>query len=505
MKKMRKLLAVLLTMVMVFAMSANVFAANITIEGGAAGSEYAAYKLLNATDGGANEDGALKVAYTLNEKYTAVLQEVTGAQEQTEIIAYIQALDAEGIRTFADTVYGKITAAGLEADYTTATDKFENVDQGYYLIAETKTGNAADTVSLVMLDTAGDNDITVQTKEDIPILEKKVQEKNDSTGTTTDWQDGADYDINDEVPFKLTGTVADNYDEYDRYYYVFHDKMSEGLTFDADSVEVKVDGVKITSGYRVVTEGLSDGCTFEVVFDDLKAIDTVTKDSVITVEFTATLNDKAVIGQPGNPNEAKLEYSNNPYNTGDGDDEDDKPDDTGETPWDKVIVFTYELNVDKTDGDTDAKLEGAEFALYKFDDATGEYIQVGETIKGVTTFTFTGLDAGQYKLVETKAPEGYNKVEDIYFTIEATYETEAADPKLLTLVVKDAEGEVISEGEEATFGTVLEAGEVNTTVENFAGFELPSTGGMGTTILYVAGAVMVLGAAVVLVTRRRMS
>lgn len=492
----KKVVGLALAVIMVFAMALTVSAATITIDKGASGSEYAAYKLLNATDGGNG-----KYAYTLNEAYEEILKGITGQETEAEIIQYISGLSenagVDAVRAFADAVYAAVK--DMTPDYTTSTDKFENVDQGYYLIAETKTGNTQDTYSLVMLDTAGKNEVTIETKEDTPELEKKVQEKNDSDGTVSDWQDGADYDINDEVPFKLTGTVSDKYDEYEKYYYAFHDKMSDGLTFNEDSVVVRVDGTVVTGGYEVVYPA-TDGHTFDVVFEDLKKITgaTVNKDSKITVEFNATLNEDAVIGNPGNPNEANLEYSNNPYDEGEG-----KPE-TGITPDDKVVVFTYKLIANKVDGKGEA-LEGAGFTLYKFDKEADDWVKVGDEITGVTSFTFTGLDAGEYKLVETKVPDGYNKADDIYFTIEATYDTNADDPGLLTLVVKDADGNVISEGEGAVFSTSITDGSVNTSVVNKAGTELPSTGGMGTTIFYIVGASLMLVAAVLLITRKKMS
>lgn len=507
MKKMRKIMAMLLAMMMVAGFSLTTFAANITLNGGAEGSQYSAWKLLSATDLGEVE-GEQKYAYEVNETYQAILQGITGKTTDADIIDYINNLDDEGIRDFADAVYEEIVAANITGVASTG-NSFAGVEQGYYLIAETKVGNAQDTYSLVMLDTAGNESVTVNTKEDLPTLEKKIKETNDSTGFVSEWQDGADYDFTDAVPFKLTGTVSSKYDDYKEYYYVFHDKMCDGLSFDSSSVVVKVDGKKVTGGYRVETENLGDDCTFEVVFPNLKSITgaTVTADSVITVEFEATLNENAVVGKPGNPNEAKLEYSNNPYHTEDseGDEDDDTDEDeTSETPWDKVIAFTYKLNADKIDG-TGAALSGAGFTLYKYDAKTGAYVAVGNEITGVTTFTFTGLDAGLYKLVETTVPAGYNQAADLEFEIVATYDVDSADPQLITLVVNDAAGNLISEGEEAVFNTVVTDGAVNTAVRNLQGTELPSTGGIGTTIFYVLGTVLMLGAVVVLVSRRRMN
>ena len=198
MKNMRKVLALVLAVMMVMSLATSAFAADITITGGADGSQYAAYMLLNATTSEAGEEGEEddNFAYTLNEKYTAILQAVTGKTEQAEIVDYISALDADGIRAFADDVYAAIVEAGLEADAVAEGNTFTGVAQGYYLIAETQTGDAADTISLVMLDTAGNNNITVKTKEDKPKVDKEVEEKNDSTGKTA-WGESADHDLND--------------------------------------------------------------------------------------------------------------------------------------------------------------------------------------------------------------------------------------------------------------------------------------------------------------------
>lgn len=499
MKHMKKLIAVMLTFVMTFAMAATVFAADITINDETDGSTYSAYKLLDATDGG---DG--KFSYTLNTKYETVLKEVTGKTTSSEIIQYIAGLNTDGIRTFADAVYTKIkNMNNITADATTKTKAFTGIDKGYYLIAETAIAADENTYSLVMLDTVGNDSVTVNTKKNVPTLEKKVQEKNDSTGYESDWQDGADYDVNDKVPFKLTGTVSADYASYKTYYYAFHDKMSSGLTFDLNDIEVKVDGTKVDKNkYTVVTDN-ADGCTFEVVFNDLKKVEGVTATSKITVEYKATLNDQSVIGSTGNPNEARLEYNNNPYYDGTG-----KPGETGKTPWDKVIVFTYKLVANKVDKDGKA-LEGAGFTLYKLDNATGNFVKVGNEIKGddnnkITTFTFDRLDAGQYKLVETTVPAGYNKADDLIFTVEATYDTEATNPTFKDLVIKDSTGKTIS-GENKVFTINLAEGSFTTNIKNLSGTELPSTGGMGTTIFYIVGAILIIGAGVLMITRRRMN
>lgn len=501
MKKMNKLLALVLAMVMVLGLATVASATDITISGGTANSVYSAWRILDSTDGG---DG--KFAYTINETYRAALTAVTKKTDDAEIVAYISELDDDGIRAFADAMFAQVK--DMPADKTSVDGVISNAPQGYYLIAETTLGDDADTYSLVMLDTAGQTAIEVATKEDKPTLTKKVMEKNDSTGYVSDWQDGADYDVNDAVPFKLTGTVSNKYASYKTYYYAFHDKMSAGLTFNPSSVVVKVDGKTVSAEqYSVVTSGLTDGCTFEVVFNDLKKVTAeggavVTPSSVITVEFSATLNDGCVIGKPGNPNEAKLEYNNNPYYEGTG-----KPEDTSETPWDKVIVFTYQADVNKVDNKGNA-LEGAGFTLYKWNEGANDYVEVKaiEVVEGQTTFSFARLDAGKYKLVETTVPAGYNKAEDVIFTIDATYDTNADDPKLISIVVKDKNNATISgETEDATFSVDVEHGKVGTKVVNNSGTELPSTGGIGTTIFYVLGGMLVVCAVVLMVSKKRMS
>ena len=227
----------------------------------------------------------------------------------------------------------------------------------------------------------------------------------------------------------------------------------------------------------------------------------------------------------------------------------------GKTPDDKVIVFTYNLKVDKTDEDGNA-LKGAGFTLYKKNGA-GTYVAVGSEVKGtdLTTFTWTGLDDGDYKLEETTVPTGYNKAQDVTFTVEATHDPESTDPKLTKLEVKnvtpttatisadkDATGEAIASDSytqatkydanatyytesEGTYNqaTVADAdafaagtfytkttetnmsANLSTTIINKSGATLPETGGIGTTIFYIIGAILVIGAGVVLVTRRRMS
>lgn len=504
MKRMKKLAGIVLAMVMVLSMSLTAFAADITIDdAGVEGASYSAFKLLNATDGGEG-----KFAYTVNTRYQTALQTVTGATEDADIVAYIGALDATGIRNFADAVYAQVKS--LDADYTTTSNKFEGVDQGYYLIVETEIGTSpdgegSDTYSLVMLDTAGNESITVETKEDVPTVDKQVEEINDSTTDVATWGESADYDIGDTINYKITGTVSSKYADYESYFYSFEDTMSEGLTLNQGSIVIMIGDVNVTEQFDVTTTAQSF-----IAKSNLKELAgvTVTADTEIIVTYTATLNDKAVSGTAGNTNEVVLKYENDPYHEGDGNPTTpDEPDEPGETPKDINIVFTFDTIVNKVDKDG-AALAGAGFTLYKYDadaESADKWVAVGSEITGVTTFNFLGLDVGKYKLVETTVPAGYNKADDVEFSIEGVYDNTKDPVELTGLVVKDATGTTISDAEGAAFTTELTPGEIKTDIVNTTGVELPSTGGIGTTIFYIVGGVLVLGAVVVLIARRRMS
>ena len=353
--------------------------------------------------------------------------------------------------------------------------------------------------------------VTATPKSDVPEVQKKVKDINDSTDTTkTDWQDSADYDIGDSIPFQLKATLADNVSSYTTYKVVFHDTLSKGLTYNNDA-KVYIGGTE-TNGFAVTATVNADGTTtLTVSCDDVKALD-AGNSSVITVEYTAKLNENAVLGSAGNPNEVYLEYSNNPNKSEKGNNE------TGETPKDVVIVFTYKTIINKVDSEN-KPLTGAAFKLEKLikgkDGAADTWTTVKEfTVDETTTsFTFSGLDDGQYKLTETKTPAGYNTIDPIYFVIEATHDVTADAPTLKTLnaYLTDANGNKQTEmkdGESVNIdlGTVdLTAGSITTTVVNKSGSELPSTGGIGTTIFYVLGGVLVLAAVVLLVTNKRMS
>ena len=483
MKKMKKLLSLVLTVAMVVAMGVTVFADAPTTK----------YKI-STKDG----DGH---TYNVYQIFTA--DTVKNANKETVQISNIKwgknAKDqTEGEKVDEDTVTTIKNISGTDQQKADAISAYVDLNStavgsvsagkslpvptGYYLI---KDATAVTTYLVKVVD----EDIEIARKTDVPSSAKKVKDVNDSTGATTDWQDSADYDIGDAVPFQLTGTVASNYDSYKTYKFVFHDKESKGLTFNEGSVKVYVDGNEITTGYTVKTPGTHQD-TFDVTFDDLKNIKSVHAGSVITVEYTSTLNDKAVIGSEGNPNTMHLEFSNNPNDVQGGE--------TGTTPDDTVIVFTYDTVINKVDETGKKRLTGAEFILEKKINGkngadTWKEITAVKSNEG-TTFTFSGLDDGEYRLRETQAPPTYNAIDDITFIITAKHDVLSDNPALTELNCN-----------KLTFTPNKDEGSLTANIVNKKGSTLPSTGGIGTTIFYVIGGILMVGAGVILVSRRRRS
>lgn len=524
---------------------------DITISKATNGDEFSAYRLLNLTT--STEGETTNYSYTVNNKYQTVLKQAidelngdaAGAPTtDAEIIDYItknvasnDSTDATKVtaRKFAETVRTKITSdPSITADKTTTKTEsqdaqFTNMDQGYYLIVQTAAASAdGNTMSQVILDTHGQSATEVTVKKDSVSLTKKVQENQDGVDNPAadNWQDGADYNIGDMVPFQLTGTLPTDYANYNAYKYVFHDSASNGLTFNVNNAELKVYAVNgdtktelkkaadasDATGYNVIATGLT-GETFQVQFTNLKQAQaaessetvTINKDTKIVVEYKAKLNNDAKRGAMGNPNEAWLEFSNDQYNTGEG-----SP--TGKTPHDKVIVFTFDIVVNKYKNHVGEqyKLNNAGFTLYKSTDGVSwtKAQELKNDANNTNVFQFTGLDSGYYKIEESKVPDGFTKADDVIFKVVATYDTDSATPSLTKLEVQKIDGTVIS-GDGKTFTISAQDAsanaQINTDIVNKSGSRLPSTGGMGTVLLYVAGiAVFVLaGATLVMALRRR--
>ncbi|WP_164130383.1 isopeptide-forming domain-containing fimbrial protein [Sharpea azabuensis] len=403
--------------------------------------------------------------------------------------------DSLAAKTFAEDLQ-KYLQNGTEKEVAAnQTASIDGLAAGYYLVkdkasSQNQTNGAYTSYILKVV-----KNTTATTKLDVPTVEKKVQDTNDSTGETSGWQDSADYDIGDEIPYQITGTMPANIDAYTSYKYVFTDTMSKGLTYTPNTAKITIDGTEVTSSFKEeVTQNADETGKTKVTWscDDLKTAGKtagveLTSTTKVVVTYKAKLNKDAVIGFAGNPNTVNLTYSNNPNKDHEGE--------TGKTPDDKNIVFTYKTVVNKVDQDGTTPLKGAGFTLQK--KVNGEYTDVKTFTAGEdTTFTFSGLDDGEYKLIESTTPAGYNTITPIEFTISAKHDETADEPKLTELTVSKA-----SVG--ATFTPNTNEGSLTTNVVNKKGSTLPETGGMGTTLLYAVGGVLVaLAAAYIIISKK---
>lgn len=452
----------------------------LTLTGTSTGHTYEAYQIFMG-DLSTKEDG------------TKVLSNVKWGNgvtySGTESAADVAKALGDGTMTIAQ-LEDKLTLTTVAKTVTSAKDStvIDGLAAGYYLVKD-KDGtqaNTSDAYTKFIVQVVGDAE--VQVKSDVPTVMKKVKDTNESTGVTSDWQDSADYKIGADVPYQITGAMPSNIADYTSYKYVFTDTMSKGLTYTANNAKITIGGKDVTSSFTEAVTTKEDGSTVVTwTCDNLKGIDGVTLDenTKVVVNYTAKLNENAVLGSAGNPNTVNLTYSNNPNKGGEGE--------TGKTPDDKNIVFTYKVVVNKVDQDKKS-LAGAGFTLQK--KVNGAYTDVKSFTAGEdTTFTFSGLDDGEYKLIESTTPAGYNTITPIEFTISAEHDTTADEPTLTSLSGNATTGE-------ATFTAEKDAGSLTTDVVNKKGSILPSTGGMGTTILYVAGAAIVVAAGIGLAIRR---
>lgn len=490
MKRVKRVLALLAAFALVLAMAVPAWAeeANLYTISVPAGSNHT-YQVYQIFTGDYSNGKLSNVKWGKNSKNRDEGVDVGGKVSENvlnQLAAVVSSSDADKLAVIEQ--YANLSENGMD---TVSESKPIKVAAGYYLFKDTTTGISGNTYIAEVV-----GNVLIKAKNShVPGFEKKLKDKNDTTDNDFGgWQDVADHDIGDKIPFKLEGTVPADYDaEYTSYYFAFHDEEEAGLTFNKDSVEVYVDDTKITAGFEVKTTP-ADGCSFEVVFSDLKAIKDVHAGSKIRVEYTSTLNENAVIGGDGNLNKARLEYSNNPR---------DK-DSNGMTVWDNVVVFTYQVVVNKYANSVEEnnKLPGAEFTLTKkLKDGTTKDIAVAKSKDGVQ-FIFKGLDDGEYTLTETVTPKGYNTIDPITFNVSANHEINwdgkgDRNTLLKSLIGNKGTGEI-------TFTSDKGTGALTTDVINKSGTTLPSTGGMGTTVFYVVGGGLMAVAVVLLVTKKRM-
>lgn len=497
MRNMKKWLATALALVMVFAMAACAVADtySITINNSATGHTYEAYQIF-AGDLSGTTLSNIVWGSGISETGKTALQDKYDTAETKSAAGVAAKLTSKTLaEEFADEVAKYLTTAAGSAN-TVSDSKYviSGLEAGYYLVKDKDTtqANVHDAYTAFILEVVKSVEVTPKTG--VPVVEKKVMDTNDSVAnSTTGWQDSADYDIGDTIPYQLTATLGD-LTYYDHYYVEFVDTMTH-LTY-TGITSVKVGDKTLTEGQYSVAWDASLK-TLNVTILDVIAHGATTGTKVV-VEYTATLDSTANIGSAGNPNEVYLKFTNNPNNTGDGT---TKPSETGETPKDKNIVFTYKVTANKVKSDNSA-LAGAAFELFK-KNTDGTYKSLGvvgatknedgtyTVDENTTSFSWTGIDDGEYKIVEVVTPAGYNTVSDILFTVTAEHVVLADNPTLTSL-----NGGNMFTGDVST-------GALSANIVNLAGTELPSTGGMGTTVLYVGGGVLVLAAVVLLIAKRR--
>ena len=527
MKKRSKILAsLLLALVMVFTLTSTAFAAKVD---NATNHSYDAYQIFSGTQAtgdptlgdvvwgsGINADTflpALKGDSRFVKNGANIFESCTSAAQVAV------ALGNYGDKSDVANAFANVAAAHLTTVKTAIAAGATSVElaAGYYLLVDTTTigSGVSDARNSALLQVTNKGDIKIEKKYDVPIVDKGIVKGNNLV-------EADDVNIGDNVTFRLTGTLPSNYADYETYKYVFHDTLSNGLKYNGDAKVYVVNGdtkTEIETGFTVApsTAATTGGGALTITFENLKNITSVSATSKIVVEYTAKLTDAAEIGQPGNKNEVYLEYSNDPNQTGEG------TPTTSNTPKDEVLVFTYELDVTKVDGETPSKkLKDAEFVLLNSDKTKVAKIADGKFVEWVDDSTITkntdgtypadytlksntdgkfqvaGLDAGTYSLKETKAPAGYNLLENpIAIVISATLDKSENTPGLTSLTISVDDGTAANGN--------LDTGAVATEVKNNKGATLPETGGIGTTIFYVLGGALAVGAAILLITKKRMN
>ncbi len=451
------------------------------------------------------------------------------------------------VKCFAKLVNANLaTAAAATKDMAASADSVKlDVTQkgkGYYFVKDkdNSQNDTAGAYTSYILKVLGQE--TIDAKEEVPTLDKKIVDGNNEVSENT-------ASIGDTVKFRIK-TAVPNTSAYNKYFFIIKDSLCNGLTFVSDSVKVYANNAAqalLADKYTVKTTGIGTGESFNIVLKDAK---TYSGQSIV-VEYEAFLNENADITMNGNPNTASLTYSNNPNHEYKGNDEpsttpgDD--DVMGKTPDVQTKTFTTGLKLLKVDGDSHNPLAGAKFSItgngvkavvinskiYKLDNTNGKYYKLKtggftdtkatdatrdkyenenekytliNTVEKTTAangvnksvytgadgiISFVGLTAGEYTITEEDAPEGYNKIAPFTVTITAGYDTTGAFT-----------------GWTVTKGTTELTADTDHLykfeVENNQGIVLPDTGGMGTTIFYVVGGLMILCAGALLITKVRM-
>ncbi len=485
MKTMKRLASAALALVMTLCLAAPAFAAgetaSITIDKAPYGQEYKAYRLfdLESYGGeGSNEENAPH-SYKVNANWAGFVAEGApgAAYVNVDDQGYVTWKDGADVKALAKAAMDWAVEKSVKADAVTVTEaapegteaeatttaSFGELVLGYYLVSST-------VGSLCALDTTNTT-VTITEKNKKPVIVKEEVKKADENQPS----------VGDSKDYKVTITAQPGAEAY-----VMHDAMGKGLSFNNDVAVAGVDA----ANYTVVTDGLTDGCTFHLVFAQ-SYLDTITEETQIVVTYSATITAEALTVDTVN-NVAHMDYGENNH--------------TVETKPSTTDSELFEFNLAKTSSVASGNqiLTGAEFALYTTaeageavslvfveDEVNGSYYrpaeagETGTTVIAAGIATIKGLGEGSYYLEETKQPSGYNKLNERVLV-------EVGPEKSLGKV----------ETNEVDGKTVYLSGGLR--VENLTGAELPSTGGIGTTIFYITGGALALGAGILLVTKKRM-
>ena len=491
--------------------------------------QFAVYKLFQA------QISNTSINYFYNEEYKDVIEDVVSNRlnkdsiSEYEVIDYIQSLEdhSSSLRELIEEIRDQLVSLGYSSDTFTVTNTLEDgsieiqgLQPGYYMIDEiTSVQDTHSAASLILLDTADDS-CDIQIKSDYPSIIKKIEEDDLNIG----WNDIGDYEIGQSIPYKYETNIPD-IKAYNTYKMIFHDIMDEALTFDSDSVQIQISDSEKTytvpsNQYSIVEN--TDNESFIVQISDIKSIiDQQFSNGYgqkVLFTYNAYLNEKAKdrSGRAGFENKVALEFSNNPDTDG--------TNDTGMTPWDSVVCFTYQINAVKTNEENQS-LQGAKFRLYRDENGTQEiklkkvenvyvvmnedYLSNAESDEMISDenglFNISGLDQGTYYLKETQAPDGYRKIQDsikIVITPEFTtdrnsyYENQGASDQVLETLSANCEikqflNGLLNSGSKALQTDVL-TGSIQLKIVNQTGSKLPVTGSSMTLILLAGGSLLMI-------------
>ena len=491
--------------------------------------QFAVYKLFQA------QISNTSINYFYNEEYKDVIEDVVSNRlnkdsiSEYEVIDYIQSLEnhSSSLRELIEQIRDQLVSQGYSSDTFTVTNTLEDgsieiqgLQPGYYMIDEiTSVQDTHSAASLILLDTADDS-CDIQIKSDYPSIIKKIEEDDLNIG----WNDIGDYEIGQSIPYKYETYIPD-IKAYNTYKMIFHDIMDEALTFDSDSVQIQISDSEKTytvpsNQYSIVEN--TDNESFIVQISDIKSIiDQHFSNGYgqkVLFTYNAYLNEKAKdrSGRAGFENKVALEFSNNPDTDG--------TNDTGMTPWDSVVCFTYQINAVKTNEENQS-LQGAKFRLYRDENGTQviklkkvenvyvvmneDYLSNAESDEMISDenglFNISGLDQGTYYLKETQAPDGYRKIQDsikIVITPEFTtdrnsyYENQGASDQVLETLSANCEikqflNGLLNSGSKALQTDVL-TGSIQLKIVNQTGSKLPVTGSSMTLILLAGGSLLMI-------------